>query len=173
MATLETSRLRLRPLDERDADFIVSLENDEELWAYGDSRAPYPESVVREYVLTYDPDPLRAGQLRLVIEDKETQVLVGTLDLTDVDPRALTCTVGIAIAAPWRRKGFAAEALRAVDNYCRTWLGITNLRADVAADNEAALALFRWAGYAETGILRRWRRIGNRIVDVVIFQRLY
>lgn len=172
MATLETSRLRLRPLDERDADFIVSLENDEELWAFGDARAPYPESVLREYVLTYDPDPLRAGQLRLVIEEKETSGPVGTLDLTDIDPRALTCRIGIAVIAPWRRKGVAGEALEAAEKYCRKWLGITNIRADVDSGNEAALALFRRAGYLDAGLLRRWRRIGEKLADIVIMQKL-
>lgn len=172
MATLETTRIRLRTLDERDADFIVSLENDEELWAFGDTRAPYPESVLRDYVLTYDPDPLHAGQLRLMIEEKETSKQVGTLDLTDIDPRAMNCKIGIAIARPWRRKGIAEEALKAVEGYCHNWLGITNMRADVASSNEAALALFRRAGYIEIGTLRQWRRIGDKIADIVILQRL-
>ncbi len=172
MATLETDRLRLRPLDERDADFIVSLENSEEMWAFGDARAPYPESVIRSYVMTYDPDPLRAGQLRLVIEDKATSEPIGSLDLTDIDPRALTCSVGITVAESSRRKGIAKEALEAAEKYCRRWLGIRNLRADVAADNEAALALFRSTGYQEIGTLRSWRRIGENIADIVILQRL-
>lgn len=172
MATLETARIRLRTLDEHDTDFIVRLENDENMWAFGDARAPYPESMLRDYVLTYDPDPLRAGQLRLVIEYKETSEPVGTLDMTDVDSRAMTCRIGIAIARPWRRKRLAEEALKAVEEYCRKWLGITNLRADVTSDNEAALALFRRAGYNEAGTLRKWRRIGDRIADIVIFQRL-
>lgn len=172
MATLETDRIRLRPLDERDADFIISLENDEEMWAFGDTRAPYPESVIRDYVVTYDPDPLRAGQLRLVIENRATGEAVGTLDLTDIDSRALTCCIGIAIASQWRRKGIAHEALEAAGNYCSRWLGITNLRADIASCNEAALALFSKAGFKEAGTLRRWRSIGSRMVDIKIFQKI-
>lgn len=172
MPTLETARIRLRSLDERDTDFIVCLENDEDMWAFGNTRAPYPESIIRSYVQTYDPDPLRAGQLRLIIEEKTTSEAVGTIDITDIDAHALTCCIGIAVTGSRRRNGIAKEALSLIEVYCDKWLGICNLRADVAVGNEAARSLFLSAGYNSVGILRRWLRIGGNIVDMEIFQKL-
>lgn len=79
--------LRLRALEPEDADMMYEAENDEAAWKYSDYLAPLSRELLHHYALTYDAEPFRSGQLRLIIEKDETPI--GILDLMDISARHL------------------------------------------------------------------------------------
>ena len=62
------STLRLRALEPGDVDTLYLWENSPDMWEYGFFIAPYSRHQLWEYVRDYDADPLRSGQLRLMID---------------------------------------------------------------------------------------------------------
>lgn len=86
-----------------------------------------------------------------------------------VPPEAEILTLCVAPEA--RREGQARSLLQHLNTLCRTQ-NATHIFLEVAADNTAAQALYRHAGYAETGRRKAYyARSGAPAVDAVMMQR--
>lgn len=153
---LHSKRLHLRALEPSDADFLYEVENDHEAWRYSDTIAPLSRKVLREYALTYDADPFSAGQLRLVITEEGNNNLVGIVDLYDVSSRHLRAFIGIYICKDFRKKGYAEETVRLVEEYSHNNLHLHQLGAKVDITHKKALQLFSDLGYKVSGTLEEW-----------------
>ena len=104
-------------------------------------------------------DIFQTRQQRLIIETPEG-LPVGALDLFDLDPVNLRAGVGILIHDTAQRgKGYAADAVETVCSYARDMLHLHQLWCSVEAGNAASLALFRNAGFSETGVRKEWLRV--------------
>lgn len=150
--------VRLRALEPEDTEFMFEAENDEAAWTYSDYLAPLSMEMLRQYALTYDADPLRSGQLRLVVDVDGKPV--GMADIFDISARHLHAMTGIYILPEMRSKGIGAEALRLLCEYCRSRLGLHILSAIIAEKNHSARNCYRSAGFIESGILPEWLRDG-------------
>ena len=195
---LSTERITLRPLEPQDLEFLYRWENDTTLWQYADTVAPLSQHLLRNYIDNYDADIFRASQLRLMIEHRHRDIVdtnglprqgqdsgqptecgdaadctIGMIDIYDLDIRNQRAMIGILIAEKWRGNGYAREAIDLVADYARDMLGLTQLAAYVATDNEASMRLFEACGFSHDGTLRRWRRVGQRWTDVAVMQRLF
>ena len=162
----------LRALEPQDALLLYEWENDPHIWAQGCTLAPYSLKQLRDYTENYDGDIYSARQLRLMIVADDTGETVGTVDLYDFDPVNSRCGVGILVAPPYRRKGYALKALEDVAEYCRTRLSLHQLWCVAGADNEASRSLFTRAGYKASGCLQSWLRTADRYTDAYIYQFL-
>lgn len=169
---LKSPRLHLRALEPADADFMYEVENDAEAWRYSDTIAPLSRKVLREYALTYDADPFSAGQLRLIITEKESQMPVGIIDLYDVSQRHLRAFIGIYICKEHRGKGYAEEALTLIEEYAHNTLHLHQLGAKIEEGHPKSEQLFTSRGYTLQGRLTEWLSTpdGN-FSDMMIFSR--
>ena len=156
--------LRLRALEPEDADMMYDAESDEAAWRYSDYLAPMSLELLREYALTYDADPFRSGQLRLIIDADGSAA--GMLDLFDISPRHLRADSGIYILPSFRGKGIGAKALELLKEYCRHRLGLHQLTAAVARQNIAALRCYGKAGFVCSGARPDWLRTPEGWEDV-------
>ena len=153
---LHSTRLHLRALEPSDADFMYEVENDEQAWRYSDTIAPLSRRILRDYALTYDADPFTAGQLRLIITERETNKPVGIIDLYDVSQRHLRAFIGIYICKDFRGKAYADETLELIEDYSHNTLHLHQLGAKVEDGHVAAEALFSNRGYEMKGLLEDW-----------------
>lgn len=160
----------LRALEPADALLLYEWENDPGVWAQGCTLAPYSLKQLVDYVETYDADIYSARQLRLMIVADDTGDTVGTVDLYDFDPANSRCGVGILVAPPYRRKGYALKALADIAEYCRGRLSLHQLWCVVGAENQASRSLFTCAGYSASGRLRSWLRSAGSYSDAYIYQ---
>lgn len=158
--------LKLRALEPEDADMMYEAENDDAAWLYSDYLAPLSRELLHHYALTYDAEPFRSGQLRLIIENNDTSI--GILDLMEISPRHLRAEVGIYLLPQFRGKGFATKSLKAAEEYCRTRLCLHQLAATVAVSNINAKRSFSNAGFTVSGYLRDWLRTPEGYEDVEI-----
>ncbi|MDE6637257.1 MAG: GNAT family N-acetyltransferase [Muribaculaceae bacterium] len=148
--------LNLRALEPEDADMMYQAENDEAAWIYSDYLAPLSLELLRQYALTYDADPFRSGQLRLIIDVDGSAS--GILDLFDISPRHLRAETGIYILPQFRGKGIATEALNAAKDYASNRLGLHQLTASISEQNQEALKTYKKAGFQITGSRPDWLR---------------
>ena len=161
------NKIGLRAVEPEDVEFIYDCERDPSNARWSDYRAPFSKAQLQTYALTYDADPFRAGQLRLIIETGEGNA-AGILDLYDISEKDSKAYVGICIHPRYRNIGIAKEALKELNELARERLGLKKLVAKISSKNPAAIQLFKKDGYREIALLPEWHRIGTDYHDMLL-----
>lgn len=157
-------------MEPADVDFMLLTDNDTSMWEYSRRIAPLSRDLMLSYASTYDSDPLRAGQLRLIIEDIGSKTPVGILDIYNIDIVDRFAYIGIVVSEENRHKGFALRALHLAEHYCHHALGLNNLAANVSASNHVSQRLFEKAGFHKCGCLISWLTASPHNQDMLIYQ---
>lgn len=165
--------ISLRAPEQADVDSIFLWENDPGFNESLPQNAPLSRYQVWEYVQNYQADPFATRELRMIIYDEDVKAAVGHIDMFDFDPVNRRAGIGIYIDKDRRREGYARSALEMFESYVTRTLGMHQLWAYVALDNEASRHLFTGAGYKAAGRLRSWLRRGTQYTDALFFQKLF
>ncbi len=170
MLTLKGDKIYLRALEPGDLDFILEVENTEEFWEVSATRVPYSRYLIKKYIQNSHRDIYDVKQLRLMICDLEDTRL-GMIDVFDLEPRDRRAALGILIVNPEnRKKGYGAEVLSLITNYCFTHLGLHQVYVNVAADNFASIKLFEKSNFEKVGIKKDWVLIKGKFKDEILYQ---
>jgi diamine N-acetyltransferase len=170
MTAAESVQVTLRAIEPEDLDLLYQIENDRQLWHVGATNVPYSRYTLHDYIATSADDIYADRQVRLIVENAERQT-VGICDIIRFDPQHLRAEAGIVIMKPHRQQGYAEAAIGQLADYARSVLHLHQLYAVVAADNEAALKLFRKAGFTHETQLTDWLFDGHNYSDAVVMQR--
>lgn len=165
---LELDSLRLRAVEPDDADLMWEADNDASQWGDVGIEAPFSRENMRTYALTYDADPFRAGQLRLILEFDG--VAAGIIDLYDISPSRHTSWVGIYILPRYRGRNFGRVALNLLSDYACDILNLRVLAAKISANNPHSANTFSAAGFQKCGSIPNWLLVANKPVDLHIYQ---
>ena len=168
---IEGNLCRLRALEPEDLDAMYGWENDTDSWRVSGTVAPFSRHVLSRLIDEQQFDIYATRQMRLVIESLDGTA-VGAVDMFEFDPQNLRAGVGIIVAPPYRKQGFALDALQTLERYVRDVLRMHQLWCSVDADNEASLTLFKKAGYAECGRRKEWILTPNGAIDEVLMQKI-
>lgn len=163
---------RLRALEPEDLDIMYGWENDTNVWRDSGTTAPFSRHVLSRLIEEQQFDIYATRQMRLVIEDVATRETVGAVDIFEFDPHNRRAGVGIIVSPPFRQRGFALDALRALERYASDILHLHQLWCSIAEDNTASLALFARAEYEQCGRRREWLLTTNGTVDEILMQKI-
>jgi diamine N-acetyltransferase len=148
---------------------LYEQENNPEVWGAGSTLAPYSRHTLQQYLQDAQQSIYATRQLRLmvdVLQEDGVRVTVGAVDLFDFDPQNLRAEVGIIIyAPPFRRKGYATQAMRQLIRYAAGALQLHQLHCSVAESNEASVALFRKVGFEISGVKKDWRKTSQHAFE--------
>lgn len=169
---IEGTVCRLRALEIEDIEAMYGWENDTEVWRVSGSVAPFSRNVLRRLIDEQQFDIYATRQMRLVIECATSGEAVGAVDLFEFDPHHRRAGVGIIVAPPYRRRGYAMDALLTLERYAKEVLMLHQLWCSAGADNKASLSLFAKAGYAECGRRREWILSTDGATDEVLMQKI-
>ena len=158
----------LRAMEPEDLDVLYKIENDRALWGVGATNVPYSRFILHEYISRSSGDAYTDGQVRLMIENAEGEV-VGIADLVNFDARNRKAEVGVVIESRFRRQGYACEALRQLADYARRVLHLHLLYAIVEKSNTPSIELFRKLNYRQTAELPDWLYDGETYYPAVLF----
>ena len=161
--------IRLRAIEPEDLDILYEIENDRRLWDVGATNVPYSRYSLHNYIASQTNDIFADRQLRLMIENEDGQT-IGIVDLMNFDPQHQRAEIGIVVMTPWRRKGYAKEAVAQIVKYSTERLHLHQLYAFVATDNEASLRLFRKSGFVSGSVLTDWLFDGCDYHDALLVQ---
>lgn len=164
------NQITIRAVEPEDAQTMYEAESDPEAWKYSDYLAPLSMEMLSQYALTYDADPLRAGQLRLIID--ADGIPAGILDLFDISARHLRADSGIYLFPKFRGRGIATESLRKLMEYCRDRLGLHQLVATVSEQNKDAVRCYLNAGFSQSGTRPDWLRTAEGYESVIILYKI-
>lgn len=156
MTTLKGKDISLRALEPEDLEFVLEVENNEDIWHLSNTQTPFSRFVIKQYLENAHKDIFEVKQLRLVICNKETEPL-GLIDLFNFDFKNKRAGVGIIIKeASNRDKGFGNEALNLLIDYSFKHLGLHQLYCNISEDNTASLKLFTKLGFQKIGLKKDW-----------------
>lgn len=170
---LQNDTIILRAVEPEDLEMFFKWENDTDLWACGPAIAPFSRQNIRNYIAGYSADIYAERQLRMMVTLRDSNVTVGTVDITDFDPLNRRAAVGVLIDRPFRRNGYGLSSLELTADYAYGRLGLHQLWATVAASNIPSQKLFAKAGFSRYGRLRSWLRTGRNYSDAFIMQKLF
>jgi len=169
---LEFNNITLRPLEPEDIGLLYTWENNVSIWEASNTRAPFSKHVLAQYIKDSVYDIYTTKQLRLIIETLG-HTPVGAVDLFDFDPYHQRAGIGILIHnAEDKEKGYAGDALRAMCTYAVKTLGLHQLYANIASDNEASLKLFKKSGFKESGTQKDWLKTSSGWKDSITLQKI-
>ncbi len=165
--------LLLRAPEPADIDLIFRWENDTRIWHLGNTLAPFSRFAIEQFVLDTDRDIFSSKQLRFMIDWHSSAAVtttIGSIDLFDFDPFHKRAGIGILIDEPFRRKGFALEALSLLTEYCFHTLNLHQIYCTIGDDNSESIKLFAKAGFVQCGIKKEWLCRNGSWTDELIFQ---
>ena len=162
--------MRLRAIEPEDLDLLYLIENDKNLWQVGATNVPYSRYTLHDYIANSSDDIFADRQVRLMVENDEGET-IGIADLVQFSPQHLRAEVGIVIMNAQRRKGYATAAIEALCDYALRVVHLHQLYAVVDENNEAAVALFRKAGFSTGNTLNEWLFDGHEYHNALLMQR--
>lgn len=163
-------KVSLRAVEPGDATLIYLWENNVANWKFTNTDSPL--SMFEIYQLIEEQRAVReTGQLRLMIQENQSQNLVGTIDLYNVDFKNAFGTVGILIAdIKHRKQGFALESLKILASYAQKQLQLRNLTCGIQSMNLGSQKLFEKAGFRQVGCRNNWFVVEGKLEDEYIYQ---
>lgn len=169
---LEGRTTRLRALEPDDIGLMYAWENNTEIWGVSGTLAPFSVHTLERFIEEQRFDVFQARQQRLIIETLDGTP-IGALDLFELDPVNSRAGIGILIHdTAQRNKGYASDAVETVCRYAHDILHLHQLWCNVEAGNEASLALFRRAGFSQSGTKKQWLRLADGFHDEIFLQKI-
>ncbi len=167
---LSNKRINLRAPEPEDLDIFYQWENDTSLWEHGPTLAPISRFVLREYLRHAGEDIYSTRQLRMMIEKKEDQTPIGTIDLYDFDPYDNRAFLGMLIDPKHQGKGYGTEAVELMIKYCFEHLHLHQICAHIAESNKVSLNLYQKMGFTQCGLLKEWTQRNGYYENVYFMQ---
>ena len=170
MQVLKNKTITLRALEPEDLDFLFSTENNSNFWEVSSTQTPFSKFILRKYLANAQQDIYEARQLRLVIENTDTNENVGFIDLFDFNPQHQRAGIGILILKEYQNKGFASEALKMITQYAFSTLNLHQVYANIPTDNTNSISLFEKLKFIKVGSQKDWILSEGSFKDVHLYQ---
>jgi RimJ/RimL family protein N-acetyltransferase len=161
-SAFEGRLVRLRPLEESDADALNPLFGDPAVLATLDFAFPQSTTGFLEFVRSSRGS---SSQVAFAIETLEGEA-IGVCDLREIEPRARTGQVGIWIARHAWGGGYGTDAMRVLCRFGFRELNLHRIGLHVYETNPAGIRAYEKVGFRREGTMRRAQFAGGRYLDV-------
>ena len=170
---LQNNKIKLRALEPEDLEYLYEWENNTSLWIHSNTLSPYSKYTIKQYIENSHQDIFESKQLRLMVELIDFKIVIGTIDLFDVDFYNSRAGVGILIGNEvYRGKGYAGASLDLLINYAFNKLNLFQLYCNISEDNIHSLQLFKSRNFVVTGKKIAWQKNGKQMNNVFFLQLL-
>jgi diamine N-acetyltransferase len=171
MVKLAGESIILRAPEPEDLDLLYLWENDTDVWHVSNTLTPFSRYTLKNYIENSHLDIFEAKQLRLMIELKDSFTTIGTIDLFDFDPYHHRAGIGILIGDKTQRgKGYAAEALDLVIDYCFDMLSLHQIYCGIGSNNLSSIHLFQSKKFLQCGERKDWLKTAEGWQNELLFQ---
>lgn len=171
LATLETERLILRPLQLTDLDDLYEYAQDPPVYENGmwqpyeslDAARRHLEAVISQY---FD------GLMWWALEHKADGKMIGRCELSHVDREDKRAEISFALHREYWRQGIMTEAMQRTLDYAFNTMQLNRIYAVTLTDNIASHALLEKLGFQREGRLREFSQVKGYPEDVYLYARL-
>lgn len=169
---LRGAGVRLRAPEPEDLEVMFRIENSSDLWEMSNTTGPYSRFHLKQYMEQSQNDLFADRQLRLMIMQEDSGLVMGMVDVCSFDPLHNRAEVGIVVDKEFRSRGIGSIALGLLEDYCFRYLDIHQLYAYIAVKNTPCRSLFQSHGYKETAFLKDWVHVAGGYADVLVVQKI-
>ncbi len=150
--TLDGRRVRLRPLDERDADAMFASLQDAETVRLTGTRGTFTREQVRAWCAGLEG---RDDRVDLAITDRRTGAYLGEAVLNEIEPIDRRASFRIALASiGLTGRGYGSEAAWLMLAHGFDALGLHRIELEVYAFNPRAIHAYEKLGFRREGVRR-------------------
>ncbi|PCJ51706.1 MAG: GNAT family N-acetyltransferase [Planctomycetota bacterium] len=167
LPTLESERVSLRWLTEADRDDLFAVFSDPEVMQHWSSAAWTEAAEASSYIASIHEYFGSKELFQFGICLKESNTIVGTCTLSDVDFTQKRAEAGIILGRPSWGMGLGTESLEILLAWAFKELGLMRIEADIDPNNPRSLALFEKQGFQREGLLRERWRVHGEVQDTV------
>jgi len=168
LPTLQTPRLRLRPLAESDVADVFSVFSDPVVVRYWDGPLMGTLQDAMQYIDQIHHGFRRKDLFQWGIADASTDAVVGTCTLTHVSVAHERAEIGFALRQTHWGQGLGSEAVAALLEFGFATVRLHRLEADVDPRNDRCLRLLERLGFEREGFLRERYYLNSERQDAVI-----
>lgn len=167
---LETRRLVLRMLEERDGEQIIIWRNQKEIINQLFSNFGIIKKQHDQWFESYVNNSKR---LEFIIETKENKKPIGTVGLNNIDYKNQKAELGILIGEfSEQSKGYGFEAISKLLVYAFNEMNMQKISLQTFYDNIKAINLYKKNGFKEDGVLRNEIYKNGKFKDVIVMSLL-
>lgn len=167
--TIETTRLRLRPLDAADVQDLHIAFSDPETMRFMDFP---PTRTIAESARYLAPHlfVLPDWHATWALEFPPTRAVIGFVNYHHRENWNQRLEIGFCLSRHFWGHGLMREAVSALLSYCFAELGMERIEATTNPQNLAAIKLIEGLGFLrESGVMRRRQRVGSEFRDLVMY----
>ena len=168
LPTLQTPRLRLRPLAESDVADVFAVFSDPVVMRYWDGPVMTTLQDAMQYIDHIHHGFRRRDFFQWGIADASTDAVIGTSTLTHLSPIHQRAEIGFALRQTHWGKGFGTETVGAILGFAFGTLNLHRIEADVDPRNDRSLRLLERFGFEREGRLRERYFLHDERQDAVI-----
>ena len=152
--TLHTARLRLRPVEDADADALFALHSSAHVLRYWDAPPWRDRARAERFVAVSRQLGSEGTGARLAVDRVEGGAFLGWCSLTRWNPDHRSAALGYCfLEAAWGR-GYATEASRALLTWAFGALDLNRVQAETDTRNAASARVLEKLGFVREGTLR-------------------
>lgn len=167
---LETSRLRLRPLEESDSSAIQRAARAREIADTMISLPyPYPDHEAKRYVDRQLTEREAGHSATFTIEHKAEGRFCGLVEVRDIDHEHLLGELSFWLTVDAWGQGYMSEGVRAIVRYSFETLGLNRLYAYHMLRNPSSGRVLEKNGFKQEGLLRQRVRKWGVFEDVALW----
>lgn len=170
--TLETKRLRLREIEEKDAASILEYLSDQEVMKHYGLEPFQTLKEVFDEISWYQSTLKQKTGIRWGITLKEEDVVIGSCGFLNIASEHSRSEIGYELHKNYWGKGIASEALDAVIAYGFEQLKLQRIQALIEPPNIASLKLAEKQGFIREGLLRNYEFTCGKFDDMYMYSLL-
>jgi [ribosomal protein S5]-alanine N-acetyltransferase len=169
LPTINTNRLSLRRISEKDVDAFYAIYSNIEVMRYWSTPPLADRNAAVKLISEIHEGFKRREILKWGIARRTDNVLIGSLTLFHLDFTHRRAEIGYALDRAHWGQGYMNEALMAVLAYAFEKLDLHRIEADVDPRNSASIRTLERLGFQREGYLRERWQVSGEIQDALFF----
>ena len=146
--TIKTDRLILRSLEKTDAYDILALRSDDRINKHVDRKKMLSIEEAEFFIYKIRSGIEKNELIYWVITDKETNKMLGTIGVWNVEPEEVAAELGYELLFKEHGKGYMIEAVKGVIKYGFETMKLETIKAVVRDTNLASLNILNKMKFA-------------------------
>lgn len=169
---LETERLILRELTEKDAEGIFACFSNKDVTRFYGLETLKSLDEAEKLIDIFSKNYYNKSGIRWGIERKESEGIIGTIGFNAWSAKHKRAEIGYEIHPQQWRKGYTSEAVCKVLSYGFDVMELTRIGAVVFVENKASNQLLRKIGFQEEGVLRKYMYQDGKAYDTYVYSHI-
>lgn len=169
---LETERLILREVEDKDVEQLFEILSDPEVAKFDYFYPVTSEGEAKEFIERYKIELKDKEEITWGIILKETNKLIGICNFGNFNEEARRAETGYDIIQTEWGKGYATEAIAAIIDYGFNSMNLNRIEGMVTPGNDASVKVLKKLNFVHEGVVRERDLIKGKLEDGIIMSIL-